>query len=98
MLQMVTTSSTHLYLSASQKTAEESSGFIPKGPKYLYMVQSMVSVVVISLVVWVSIPYMGTLDSLGMFKVYFELRFRAFRVKKRSSGDTVDAKKFCMIS
>ena len=30
------------------------------------MVQSMVSVVVTSLIVWVSIPYIGTLDPLGM--------------------------------
>ena len=30
------------------------------------MVQSMVSVVVISLMVWVSIPHMGTSDPLGM--------------------------------
>ena len=29
------------------------------------MVESMVSVVVISLVVWVSIPHMGTLEPLG---------------------------------
>ena len=32
----------------------------PKGPKYQYMVQRMVSVVVISLMVWVGIPHMGT--------------------------------------
>ena len=30
-----------------------------------YMVQSRVSVVVISLMVWVSIPHMGTYDPLG---------------------------------
>ena len=31
-----------------------------------YMVQSMVSEVVISLMVWVSIPHMGTSDPLGI--------------------------------
>ena len=34
-----------------------------------YMVQSMVSVVVISLMVWVSIPHMSTWDPLGITKV-----------------------------
>ena len=33
------------------------------------MVQSMVSVVVISLLIWISIPHIGTLDPLGYFIV-----------------------------
>ena len=33
------------------------------------MVQSMVSVVVIFLMVWVSIPHMGTYDPLGMLVI-----------------------------
>ena len=37
-----------------------------------YMVQSMVSVVVISLMVWVSIPHMGTWDPLGKLDAHVE--------------------------
>ena len=39
--------------------------WLPQRVQSTYMVQSMVSVVVLSLMVWVSIPPMGTWDPLG---------------------------------
>ena len=53
----------------------------PKGSKvpiWYKDVQSMVSVVVTSLMVWVSIPHMGTLDPLGVLAAAIEALSQGF--------------------